>query len=137
MAEQFPQEGDGPGRGFPCDPWCGFLATCWPNAVEGLSPQAATIVDDPQEVADRAAEYLEAAAQAKEWTDRKYTAAAFLNGIVGTFGGFTVARTKDGAGEDVPDTDEMVRMLSSEGQAIPMVFKAGRRGYVKVGRVKK
>jgi hypothetical protein len=137
MAEQFPQEGNGPGRGFPCDPWCGFLATCWPGGGDGLSPQAVTIVDNPEKVAEQAAIYLEASQEESAAKKRKYDAAAFLKGVVGTFGGFTVAQTKDGAGEDVPDVDAMIEVMTASGLPIPTLYKPGRRGYARVGRVKK
>jgi hypothetical protein len=133
--EDFPQEGNGPGRGFPCD-WCEFVTTCWGEAEGDLTPQAQTIVDDPEQVASYAEQYLTASAEESAAKKRKYDAAAFLSGIRGTFGGFTVSRTKDGEGSDEPDVDAMVALLASAGTPIPTLFKPGRRGYVKVNRVK-
>jgi hypothetical protein len=134
--EDFPQEGSGPGRGFPCD-WCEFVTTCWGEWEGDLSPQAQTIVEDPALVEAYAEQYLAAAAVESKAKQQKYDAAAFLSGIRGTFGGFTVSRTRDGEGSDEPDVDAMVALLGSLGQPVPTSFKPGRRGYVKVGRVKK
>jgi hypothetical protein len=134
--EDFPQEGNGPGRGFPCD-WCEFVSGCWPDWVGDLSPQAQTIMDDEGTVEAYAEQYLTASAAESAAKKLKYDAAAFLSGIRGTFGGFTVSRTKDGEGEDVPDADAMVALLGSLKQQVPTMFKPGRRGYVTVKRVKK
>jgi len=99
-----------------------------------LSPQSATIVDDPDAIEDKAAEYAHATAQAKEWTDRKYAAQSFLRGIVGTFGAYTVSQQADGKATDVPDVDAMVDLLTELGQPIPTVTKPGRSGFPRVAR---
>jgi hypothetical protein len=130
--EMFDREGDGPGRGFPCD-WCPFLSACWPSPVdEGLSPQSQTVVDDPEQVAEKAAEYRQAAAEAKHWTDRKYAAQAFLKGITGTFGGFKIAQVGGGAPTEAPDVDAMVERFIELGEPVPMLSKPGRKPYPKV-----
>jgi hypothetical protein len=104
--------------------------------VGDLSPQAQTVIEDPAKVEAYAEQYLTAAAAESAAKKLKYDAAAFLSGIRGTFGRFTVSRTKDGEGEDVPDVDAMVTLLGSLGEPVPTMFKPGRKGYVKVGRVK-
>jgi hypothetical protein len=131
LAESFPREGDGPGRGMPCD-YCPFMSQCWPVPFGDLSPQSATIVDDPDEVADRAAEYVHATAMAKEWTDAKYTAQAYLRGIVGTFGSYTVSQQADAKDAIVPDVDAMVDLLTELGRPVPVVTKPGRKGFPRV-----
>jgi hypothetical protein len=133
--EDFPREGNGPTRGFPCD-WCEYVTECWPDWEGDLSPQAQTIVDDEGTVEAYAEQYLTASAAESAAKKAKYDAAAFLSGIRGTFGGFTVTRTRDGEGSDEPDVDAMVTLLGDAGIPVPTSFKPGRRGYVKVGRVK-
>jgi hypothetical protein len=134
--EDFPQEGRGPGRGFPCD-WCEWVSLCWPDPTGGLlSPQAATIVDDPAAVERAAEDYRIGAAMEAEGKKLKYDAAAFLRGITGTFGQWTVGMTKDGAGEMVLDEDAAREALIAAGIPVPELFKPGRKGYVMVRRAK-
>jgi hypothetical protein len=134
--EDFPQEGSGPGRGFPCD-WCEFVTTCWGEWEGDLSPQAQTIVEDPALVEAYAEQYLAASAVESQAKKQKYDSLAFLKGIRGTFGGYTISQVNDGPGEDVPDVDAMVTLLGDAGTPVPTVFKPGRRGYPRVSRVKK
>lgn len=131
LAETFPREGKGPGRGMPCD-WCPFLAQCWPMPFDDLSPQSATVVDNPVEVEHWAGEYREASAEAKAWTDRKYTAQAYLQGIVGTFGGWTVSQQAAAKDTDVPDVDAMIETFTQLGLPVPTLTKPGRKGYPRV-----
>jgi hypothetical protein len=138
LAETFPREGNGPGRGFPCDPWCPFLEQCWPAPFDLglLSAQAATVVSDPEEVARWAAEYREASALAKAANDRKYTAQAYLQGITGEFGGWQVAQVGSGRSTEVPDVDAMIDLLAAHGEAVPMLTKPGRKPYPRVRKVR-
>jgi hypothetical protein len=134
--EDFPQEGKGPGRGFPCD-WCEWVSRCWPDPTGGLlSPQAATIADDPDAVAQAAADYKRFAALESEAKKGKYDAQAFLRGIVGTFGEWSVSQTKDGEGEEVLDEDAAIAALTAAGIPVPTLFKPGRKGYPLVRRAK-
>jgi len=135
LAETFPREGYGPGRGMPCD-WCPFMSQCWPVPFDGLSPQSSTVVDNPEEVERWAGEYRQATANAKEWTDRKYAAQAFLQGIVGSFGEWSVSQQAGGKDTDVPDVDAMVDLLASMDVPIPMLTKPGRKGFPRVVRRK-
>lgn len=134
--EDFPQEGKGPGRGFPCD-WCEWVSKCWPDPTGGvLSPQAATIVDDPDAIATAAADYKRFAAMEAEAKKGKYDAQAFLRGIVGTFGEWAVSQTKDGDGEMVLDEDAARDALIAAGIPVPELFKPGRKGYPLVRKAK-
>lgn len=134
--EDFPQEGKGPGRGFPCD-WCEWVSRCWPDPTGGiLSPQAATIVDDPEKIAQAAADYKRGAALESEGKKLKYDAQAFLRGIKGTFGEWSVTQTKDGEGEMVLDEDAARDALIAAGLPVPELFKPGRKGYPLVRRAK-
>jgi hypothetical protein len=134
--EDFPQEGNGPNTGFPCD-WCEYVTLCWGDWEGGLSPQAASIVEDPALVAARAAEYLIARDEESAAKKRKDAAFAFLRGIRGTFGDFAVTQTADGEGEMVPDVEAMLDTFKANGLTVPTLFKPGRKGYPKVSRLKK
>jgi hypothetical protein len=135
--EEFPQEGKGPGRGFPCD-WCEWVTRCWgPEPDDGKSVQSATIADDPAKIAQAAEDYKRYAAMESEGKKGKYDAAAFLRGITGTFGGWTVGQTRDGVGEEVLDEDAAIAALTAAGIPVPTLFKPGRKGYVTVKRVAK
>jgi hypothetical protein len=135
LAETFPREGYGPGRGMPCD-WCPFMSQCWPVPFGDLSPQSATVVDNPEEVARWAGEYRQATANAKEWTDRKYAAQAFLQGITGSFGEWAVSQQAAAKDTDIPDVDAMIDLLTELGVKVPMVTKAGRKGFPRVVKAK-
>ena len=134
--EEFPQEGNGPNTGFPCD-WCEFTSACWPTPDGDLSPQAATIVADPEKVAEKAAEYLLARDEESAIKRRKDAAFAFLRGIVGEFGDYRVSKTRDSEGEMVPDVESMLDILKEHGIPVPELFKPGRKGYPLVTRIKK
>jgi PD-(D/E)XK nuclease superfamily len=133
LAESFPREGSGPGRGMPCD-YCPFMSQCWPVPFDDLSPQSATVVDDPQQVEQWAARYREASALAKQWTDEKYAAMEFLRGIVGSFGDWQVAQRAGGQDMDVPDVDAMVETFTQLGLPVPTLVKPGRKGFPVVTR---
>jgi len=134
--EDFPQEGKGPGRGFPCD-WCEWTSQCWPDPTGGaLSPQAATIVDDPDAIAQAAADYKRFAAMESEAKKGKYDCAAYLKGIVGTFGEWSVSQTKDGAPQEVLDEDAAVEALTAAGIPVPTLMKPGRKGYPLIRKAK-
>lgn len=134
-AESFPREGDGPGRGMPCD-WCPWVDTCWPLPFDlNLTPQSATIAEDPDEVEDWADRYLRAAAAIKELESEKYTALEFLRGIAGKFGKFKVTQVGNATPVEVPDVEAMIAELGLHGIGIPMVTKPGRRPYPKVTRL--
>jgi hypothetical protein len=134
--EDFPQEGNGPNTGFPCD-WCEYVTLCWGDWEGDLSPQAASIVEDPALVAEKAAEYLAARDEESAAKKRKDGAFAFLRGIRGTFGDFAVTQTADGEGEMVPDVEAMLDTFTVNGLTVPTLFKPGRKGYPKVSRLKK
>lgn len=134
--EDFPQEGKGPGRGFPCD-WCEWVSRCWPDPTGGLlSPQAATIADDPEAIAQAAAEYKRGAAMEAEGKKLKYDSGAFLKGIVGTFGEWSVKQSKDGEDQTVLDEDAAIAALTAAGLPVPTLVKPGRRGYPIISRAK-
>lgn len=135
VVETFPREGNGPGRGFPCD-WCPFIEQCWPEARDGLSPQAVTVVDDPQEVEDKAGEYMDASQRESAAKKDKYNAQAYLKGIEGTFGRYKITTTGGRTGPDEPDTEAMVELLALLGHAIPMRGGVVRSSYPRVTRVK-
>jgi hypothetical protein len=132
----FPQEGNGPRTGFPCD-WCEYVTVCWPDAEDGMSPQASSIVDDPELVAEKAATYLAARDEESQAKKRKDAAFAFLRGIVGEFGEFRVTQTPDGEGEMVLDEESAIDLLKQYGEDVPVMFKPGRRGYPRVTRLKR
>jgi hypothetical protein len=132
----FDREGKGPGRGFPCD-WCEWATACWPGERDGMSPQAVTIVDNPELIAEAAASYRTGMEMESAGKKIKSDSAAFLKGITGTFGDWKVAQVPDGREQSVPDEQEMLSMLSQAGMPIPMVTKAGRRGYPRVSRLTK
>lgn len=134
--EEFPQEGNGPNTGFPCD-WCEFTSRCWGDWQGDLSPQAATIVDDPDKVIAQAAIYLAAREAESAAKKRKDGAFAFLRGIIGEFGEFRVGKTRDGEGEMVPDVEAMIAYMTANQQPVPELFKPGRKGYPTVTRIKK
>lgn len=134
--EDFPQEGKGPGRGFPCD-WCEWASACWPDPTGGaLSPQAQTIVDDPDAIAQAAADYKRGAALESEGKKIKYDAQAFLKGIIGTFGEWSVSQTKDGEPLEVLDEDAAIEALTAAGIPVPTLVKPGRKGYPLIRKAK-
>lgn len=137
LAEQFPREGDGPGRGFPCD-WCAWVDQCWPlpfdAALAGMSPQSQSVVDDPEQIAEKAAEYRQAADDEREAKDRKYAAQAFLKGITGTFEGWKITQIGGGGDTEVPDVDALIDFVRDHGEPVPMTTKPGRKPYPKVTR---
>jgi hypothetical protein len=133
--EDFPQDGNGPNTGFPCD-WCEYVSVCWGDWEGDLSPQAATIVEDPEMVAAKAAEYLVARDEESAAKRRKDGAFSFLRGITGTFGEFKITRTKDGEGEMVLDEGAARDALIAAGIPVPELFKPGRKGYPLVARLK-
>jgi hypothetical protein len=133
--EDFPQEGNGPNTGFPCD-WCEFVTVCWGNWEGDLSPQAASIVEDPEMVAAKAEEYLAARDEESAAKKRKDGAFSFLRGITGEFGQFKIGRTRDGEGEMVLNEDEARDALIAAGIPVPELFKPGRKGYPTVSRLK-
>jgi hypothetical protein len=140
LVEQFPREGAGPGRGMPCD-WCPFVAQCWPEPVaDGGSPQAATIVGDPEAVGRYAAEYLEASAAARKTDGIKRDLQAFLKGVEGEFpgpdGGTYKVAMVGGSAREVPDCDAMQERLTELGEPIPTVWSR-RAAYPKVTRKKR
>ena len=136
VAETFPREGKGPGRGFPCN-WCAFMDTCWPAPIDpSLSPQSATIVADPEAVAAQAEAYRIGQQMEAEGKRLKYDAAAFLKGIKGTFGDWDVSQSRPGKPSQEPDVEAMIELLASHGETVPMLTKPGRAGYVKVGKSK-
>lgn len=89
--ESFTREGNGPGRGFPCD-WCSWTSRCWPGVSAGYrgTPQSVTIQGCDDVIEATAATYLEAAAAEKAASERRKDAAVYLNGITGTFGEYRV-----------------------------------------------
>jgi len=136
LAETFPREGDGPGRGMPCD-WCPWLDQCWPAPFDlNLTPQSATVVDNPDALVTHAESFLLASAKVKEWEAVKYTAMEFLRGISGKWGQFKIAQVGSGAPTEVPDVEAMIEEYAARGEGVPMVTKAGRRPYPKVTRLK-
>lgn len=112
--EDFPREGAGPGRGYPCD-WCEWVSACWPDVPPGdkRTPQSMTI--DPEDVLAveaLAAEYLDASAEATAAEKRRKDAAVFLRGLSGEFGAFKVSTVGGRPKDPVVDTDAAVTMLS-------------------------
>lgn len=136
VAERFPREGKGPGRGMPCD-WCPFLDLCWPVPDDPtLTPQSAAIVDDPEAIAMAAANYRIGADLEAEGKRIKYDAQAALRGITGTFGEWAVRQSRPSRDSEVPDADAMLDRLTELGEPIPMLVKPGRAGYPIVSRAK-
>jgi len=135
LVETFEREGNGPGRGFPCD-WCPFIAQCWPEEADGLSAQAQTVVDNPDEVAAKAAEYMVASRAESEAKKVKYDAQAYLRGIEGVFGSYKITTTGGKPSPDEPDPDAMIDLLSMLGQTIPMRSGPVRSSYPRVTKVK-
>ena len=142
VAEQFPREGKGPGRGFPCD-WCPFLDTCWPDPTsDDGTPQSATVDPEDQAViAAFAVDYLEARATESKAEKAKKDAAVFLAGL-----DTAVPDPRDpdyeltvkmvgGNPKQVPDCEAMAEKLESLGFA-PIVKDVFTARYPKVGRRK-
>lgn len=119
--EDLPREGAGPGRGFPCD-YCDWLSACWPQPENAdLSPQSATIAEDPEAVAAVLEDYLEASALASKLENAKKDARAFLQGIPP--GEYGAAALKWQGGNDLdpqPDVEEMMWILEERGIPVPM-----------------
>lgn len=134
-AEQFPQEGNGPGRGMPCD-YCPWLDRCWPAPFDlSLTPQSASVSEDAVKVAHHAETYLSASAKVKEWEAVKFTAMEFLRGLVGKYDTFKITQVGKGEPVEVPDVDTMLAEYAARGEGVPMVLKPGKRPYPKVTRL--
>ena len=139
LAEMYPREGRGPGRGMPCD-WCEFLSICWPSpSVEGGTPQSETVRGDAEAIGQYAQEYLEAQQEESKAKARKADAGAFLKGVDGEYPGpdgntYTV-RTIGERPSQVPDCESMKRRLEELGEQVPTKWTS-RAAYQRIGRRK-
>lgn len=108
--EQFPREGRGPGRGYPCD-YCDWLDHCWPpvGPDDPRTPQSASIEGDAEAIAAHLAEYAEAAPAASKAKAAQADARSFLAGLpAGTYGDFRLWWSGGRDKDPVPDCDAMM-----------------------------
>ena len=129
VVDGFPREGRGPGRGFPCD-WCQFASVCWPApSSDDGTPQSETVRGDDAEVGRFAAEYMEAAAEARKADARKKDAQAFIKGLDGEFpgpdGGVFKISTVAGRSKRVVDCEAAALRLAELGEEVPMKLQVG------------
>lgn len=120
--EQFPREGRGPGRGYPCD-YCDWLDRCWPptGPDDPRSPQSTTLGDDATAIALALADYSEAAHQASKAKAAQGDARAFLTGIAaGSYGDFRLSWGGGRVRDPEPDCDEMMRLIP---QLVAAIFE--------------
>lgn len=118
---ELPREGSGPGRGFPCD-YCDWVSACWPDPDdEELSPQSATIADDPILIGQVLEDYLAVSAELSKLDKAKKDARAFLTGIpAGDYGDATLKWQGGNELDPEPDVEEMMAILDQQGIAIPV-----------------
>ena len=129
------REGGGPGTGFPCD-YCDWATACWGEPDGDLSPQAQTIVDDPEAIAQVLEDYLAASAEASKLEKAKKEARVFLTGIPP--GDYGKASLKWQGGNDLgdePDAEAMAEMLHILGYDIPTKRKTSAKS-IRVSRRK-
>jgi hypothetical protein len=138
LAEAYPREGKGPGRGFPCD-WCAFTDVCWPGSVTGDgTPQSETIRGDEAAIEGWAATYMDAQQAESKAKRAKDDAKAFLTGLDGDYGDYHIAMVGGGKPDEFEvDCNKAAIMLKREGLEVPMKVKTPRKAYVRVTRRKK
>ena len=114
------REGAGPDTGFPCD-WCEFLTLCWPQPDDpALSPQAATIAEDPYLIELTLNDYLLASAEESKARQQKESARAFLTGLKAeVYGSIRLAWRGGNDKGEVPDGEAAIMVLQSLGMDVP------------------
>lgn len=114
------REGAGPDTGFPCD-YCEFLTLCWPTPDDpALSPQAATIAEDPYLIELTLNDYLLASAEESKARRAKDEARAFLTGLKPeTYGSIRLTWRGGNDKGEVDDPDAAIARLRALGMDVP------------------
>jgi len=135
--EEFPREGNGPGRGMPCD-WCPWVSECWGTVdtdCTQLSVQAAIIADSPAAIESTGLAYLAARETESKAQEAKATARVYLQGIpAGTYGTVKITWRGGREAEMVPDPEAMEERLVDLGEHVPMMPGKTRAASINVTR---